>query len=101
MAKTFDDLGLAPELLKGIHELDYLHPTPIQEQAIPLALTGRDVIGQAQTGTGKTAAFLLPILQRLMTSSPADHKSNHTRRPTRSLILAPTRELSRQSMDFL
>jgi len=90
---TFDALGLHPDLLKGIHDLGFTRPTPIQEQAIPPILEGRDVIGCAQTGTGKTAAFVLPILHRLL---------REPRRPTeRALIIAPTRELALQSMDHL
>src|SRR2546430_919046 len=62
---SFDSLGLAPELLRAVAEEGYVVPTPIQQEAIPLALAGRDLVGSAQTGTGKTAAFLLPLLQRL------------------------------------
>src|SRR5215217_102063 len=80
---TFEDLGLAPEVLQAVREAGYVHPTPIQEQAIPLARRGRDLIGLAQTGTGKTAAFTLPIIDRLI-GGPAR---------TRALILTPTREL--------
>ncbi len=83
---TFVELGLAPELLDAVRDAGYTHPTPIQQDAIPLALRGRDLIGLAQTGTGKTAAFTLPILQRLM---------GGPRRP-RALILTPTRELAIQ-----
>jgi ATP-dependent RNA helicase RhlE len=83
---TFQDLGLAPELLKAVTAAGYTSPTPIQAQAIPLALRGRDLMGLAQTGTGKTAAFTLPIVQRLM-GGP---------RRTRALILTPTRELAAQ-----
>jgi len=83
---AFKALGLAPELLKAVADAGYTHPTPIQASAIPLAITGRDVIGLAQTGTGKTAAFTLPIVQRLL-GGP---------RRTRCLVLAPTRELCAQ-----
>jgi ATP-dependent RNA helicase RhlE len=80
-------MGLAPELLRAIGEQGYTEPTPIQEGAIPVALEGRDLVGSAQTGTGKTAAFLLPILQRL----------KHTHRAgVRALVLVPTRELAEQ-----
>src|SRR2546426_10962143 len=84
----FTSLGLAPELLRAVAEEGYEQPTPIQLEAIPLALAGRDLIGSAQTGTGKTAAFMLPILQRLAQrgASPA----------LRALILVPTRELAEQ-----
>ena len=83
---TFADLGLAGPLLDGVREAGYTEPTPIQRQAIPLALSGRDIMGLAQTGTGKTAAFTLPIIDRLL-GGP---------RRTRVLILAPTRELAAQ-----
>jgi ATP-dependent RNA helicase RhlE len=91
---TFADLGLHPDLLKAVAEQGYTEPTPIQTQAIPLVLAGRDLMGGAQTGTGKTAAFALPILQRL-----APHASTSTspaRHPVRALILTPTRELALQ-----
>jgi ATP-dependent RNA helicase RhlE len=85
---TFPELGLSAELLKAVHDLGYTTPTPIQEQAIPLALAGRDVIGCAQTGTGKTAAFVLPSLQRM-----------GRRRGLRTLVITPTRELAGQIED--
>ncbi|MEK9940133.1 MAG: DEAD/DEAH box helicase, partial [Methylotenera sp.] len=90
----FDQLGLAPELLKALTESGYTTPTPIQAQAIPLALAGGDLMAGAQTGTGKTAAFALPLLQKLLplansSTSPAKH-------PVRALILTPTRELAIQ-----
>src|SRR5437588_1304331 len=84
----FTSLGLAPELLRAVAEEGYEQPTPIQQEAIPLALAGRDLIGSAQTGTGKTAAFMLPILQRL-----ANTGVQHV---LRALILVPTRELAEQ-----
>src|SRR5437867_5003750 len=84
---TFESLGLDPTLLKAIAALGYEVPTPIQREGIPPILEGRDVIGTAQTGSGKTAAFLLPILQRL-------HR--HAGRGTRVLVLTPTRELAAQ-----
>ncbi|MGH7568122.1 MAG: DEAD/DEAH box helicase [Gemmatimonadales bacterium] len=83
----FASLGLVPELVRAVADEGYERPTPIQQEAIPLALAGRDLIGSAQTGTGKTAAFVLPILQRLA-SGP-----KHT---LRALILVPTRELAEQ-----
>ncbi len=89
----FADLGLHPDLLRGIHDLGFIRPTPIQAQAIPAVLSGRDVIGCAQTGTGKTAAFVLPILHRLMQKPGNGH--------VRALVLAPTRELALQSMEHL
>ena len=86
---VFADLGLSPELLRGIEEMGYKHPTPIQEQAIPVVLMGRDVLGVAQTGTGKTASFTLPMLDILA-------GSRARARMPRSLILEPTRELALQ-----
>ena len=84
---NFDQFNLDPRLNAGIKDVGYMTPTPIQQQAIPEVLQGRDVLGLAQTGTGKTAAFILPILQRL-TTGPL--------RRTRALIVAPTRELAEQ-----
>jgi ATP-dependent RNA helicase RhlE len=84
---NFADLGLKPSLLRRCESLGYEEPTPIQKGAIPVVLTGSDVIGCAETGTGKTAAFLLPILQRL---------GERQRPGTRVLVLAPTRELASQ-----
>jgi ATP-dependent RNA helicase RhlE len=90
---TFAELGLAEPLLKAITALGHSHPTPIQAAAIPVVLTGRDVLGLAQTGTGKTASFALPMLQALM-GSP-------TRAGPRGLVLAPTRELASQIDDHI
>ncbi len=87
--KTFAELGLSPKVLAAIDAAGYLNPTPIQSAAIPTALTGRDVLGIAQTGTGKTASFTLPMITRLETGRA------RARMP-RSLILAPTRELAAQ-----
>jgi len=89
---SFDSLGLRAELLRAVDEKGYAAPTPIQTQAIPLILEGRDLMGSAQTGTGKTAGFTLPILQRLV-SSPAKPDG---RRAIRALIVTPTRELAAQ-----
>ncbi len=93
----FASLGLHEPLLTAIVKAGYTQPTPIQEQAIASVLDGRDVLGCAQTGTGKTAAFSLPILQRLI-ESPSPHKkqTNSPNRPIRCLILSPTRELAGQ-----
>ena len=91
LVTNFTDLGLVKPLLKALAEENYTTPTPIQAQAIPLVLTGKDLLGIAQTGTGKTAAFALPILQRLA----ADPKPA-PRRGARVLVLAPTRELASQ-----
>ena len=86
---TFDELGLEPNVLRAVKEAGYSEPTPIQAAAIPEALNGRDVLGIAQTGTGKTASFVLPIIHRLS-------KGRARARMPRSLILAPTRELAAQ-----
>src|SRR4051795_8749742 len=92
---SFSDLALAPELLHAVRDAGYTHPTPIQEQAIPLALAGRDLIGLAQTGTGKTAGFTLPIIHNLLTAPLTDGGSEPLHR-VRVLILTPTRELAAQ-----
>ena len=94
---SFESLGLAPFLLRALAEQGYETPTPVQQQAIPLALDGHDLLAGAQTGTGKTAAFGLPLLQHLGTSPQA---VNGVRKP-RALILAPTRELAVQVHDSL
>ncbi len=90
----FDDLGLAPALLKAVHEEGYDTPTPIQAQAIPLVLSGADLLAGAQTGTGKTAAFVLPMLHKLAMSRSVPNKFGGT--GIRCLILTPTRELAAQ-----
>ena len=91
---SFDTLGLAEPLLRAVHEQGYTTPTPIQVQAIPAVLSGGDVMGGAQTGTGKTAGFVLPMLHRLM-AKPAVRDAKG-RLPIRALILTPTRELAAQ-----
>jgi ATP-dependent RNA helicase RhlE len=91
---TFDELGLLPELLRAVKDNGYTTPTPIQAQAIPIILAGKDVMGGAQTGTGKTASFTLPLLQRL--ARHANSSPSPARHPVRALILAPTRELAMQ-----
>ena len=89
---SFNQLGLSETLLKTIAEQGYTTPTPVQEQAIPLILAGKDVLAGAQTGTGKTASFTLPLLQKLTeTFNP-----QQTPRRVRALILVPTRELAAQ-----
>jgi ATP-dependent RNA helicase RhlE len=99
---SFDTLGLAPELLRAVTDQGYTEPTPVQAEAIPLVLAGRDLLAGAQTGTGKTAAFVLPILQRLNDShavgaaAPSRDPRNATRPPVRVLVLTPTRELALQ-----
>ncbi|WOO41641.1 DEAD/DEAH box helicase [Rubellicoccus peritrichatus] len=90
---SFDTLGLEPDVLRSVHDKGYSNPTPIQEQAIPIALTGKDLIGSAQTGTGKTAAFCLPALSLL--------KAHNAEKSPRCLILEPTRELAGQVDDNL
>lgn len=90
---TFDNLGLATELLRAVAEQGYREPTPIQQQAVPAILQGQDVFASAQTGTGKTAGFTLPLLQRLSTKPSKVHL------PPRALILTPTRELAAQVSD--
>jgi len=89
---SFDPLGLSAALLRAVREQGYTVPTPIQAQAIPAVLAGGDVMGAAQTGTGKTAGFTLPLLQRLMATPPPARG----RRPVRALVLTPTRELAAQ-----
>jgi ATP-dependent RNA helicase RhlE len=93
---TFESLGLSPALLRALADQNYTVPTPIQAEAIPLAMAGHDLLGGAQTGTGKTAAFGLPLLQRMSKQTP----SNGFRRP-RALILVPTRELAVQVTESL
>src|SRR5512140_2821033 len=83
----FSSFGLHPDLLRGVKEMGFTRPTPIQRDAIPPALEGHDVIACAMTGSGKTAAFVLPILHRLI---------GKTRGTTRALVLTPTRELAAQ-----
>jgi len=91
---SFDTLGLLPELLRAVREQGYETPTPIQEQAIPLVLEHRDLLARAQTGTGKTAGFTLPLLQIL--APHASSSASPARHPIRALILTPTRELAMQ-----
>ena len=91
MTTTFNDLGLAPEVLKAIAAMGYSTPTPVQIKAIPELLAGRDVLAAAQTGTGKTAAFALPIITRMLAAP-----QKRAPKRVRALILAPTRELAAQ-----
>jgi ATP-dependent RNA helicase RhlE len=88
---SFADLGLSETLLRALSATNYVNPTPIQARTIPLLLQGRDVLGIAQTGTGKTAAFALPLLQHLAAS-----KERAQPKSPRALVLAPTRELAVQ-----
>lgn len=94
MSMTFEDLALSPALLRALGEEGYVKPTPIQAQSIPFLLEGRDLLGMAQTGTGKTASFVLPLLHRL-----AEAPRPAPRGGTRVLVLAPTRELVSQIAD--
>ncbi|CAM3758308.1 DEAD/DEAH box helicase [Polynucleobacter brandtiae] len=91
---TFADFGLDPQIQKAVSEQGYTIPTPIQAQAIPHVLAGRDLMGAAQTGTGKTAAFVLPIIQQILRH--ASSSSSPARHPIRALVLTPTRELAVQ-----
>src|SRR6185369_4010904 len=99
---SFDALGLTPELLRAVADQGYTEPTPVQREAIPLVLAGRDLPAGAQTGTGKTAAFVLPMLQRLADSQPvvtgptSRDRRDAYRPPVRVLVLTPTRELALQ-----
>ena len=99
---SFDQVGLSPELLRAVTELGFTEPTPVQLEAIPHVLAGRDLLAGAQTGTGKTAAFVLPILQRLNArdtnhGNPQNNVNYKNRRhPVRVLVLTPTRELAAQ-----
>jgi len=88
---TFEKLGLSEEILRAVREQGYSKPTPIQAQAIPVVLEGRDIMGAAQTGTGKTAGFTLPILKLLQ-----NEQAGHGHRPIRVLVITPTRELAAQ-----
>jgi ATP-dependent RNA helicase RhlE len=90
---SFDTLGLSPALLRALTDHGYTTPTPIQSEAIPLVLAGRDLLGGAQTGTGKTAAFTLPMLERLF---PNGQRNETMPRRVRALVLTPTRELASQ-----
>ncbi|MGE3551086.1 MAG: DEAD/DEAH box helicase, partial [Geobacter sp.] len=93
---SFETLGLCPELLRAIAAHGYTTPTPIQAQAIPVIFEGCDLLAGAQTGTGKTAAFALPIVQRLSEAPPKEK-----RRKPRALVLVPTRELAGQVSDVI
>ena len=88
--KNFEGFGLNPALAESLARMKYVNPTPIQEQAIPLALKGHDIMGTAQTGTGKTAAFAIPLVEKLLTNPRGT-----------ALVLTPTRELGKQIMDIM
>lgn len=89
MYDTFKELGLVPEIMKAIEDMGFEEPTPIQKASIPAAMEGKDLIGQAQTGTGKTAAFGIPILEKIDT----------TEKGPQAIVLSPTRELAIQSAE--
>jgi len=93
---TFDSFGFPPLVLSNIKKLGYTTPTPVQTQAMPMVMEGRDLMGLAQTGTGKTAAFLLPMIMRLMKKPQIEGAPRRAYRRPRALILAPTRELAEQ-----
>lgn len=94
---TFASFGFSPKIIKAIEEQGYTQPTPIQAQAIPHVLASQDVMGAAQTGTGKTAAFVLPIIEKLLPKSSSS--ASPARHPIRALVLTPTRELTDQVAD--
>src|SRR5258706_256354 len=96
---TFSTLGLSEALLRAVADEGYTVPTPIQRQAIPAVLAGGDLLAGAQTGTGKTAGFVLPMLQRL-SPHPSPYPAR-SRNPLRALILTPTRELAAQVEAFI
>ena len=96
---SFEQFGLDPRILSAIQSMGYTSPTPIQEQAIPVVLMGGDVMGAAQTGTGKTAGFGLPLIQRILPK--ANTSMSPARHPVRALVLAPTRELADQVSENL
>ena len=89
---TFKELNISEPVLKALEEKEYSTPTPIQEQAIPVAIVGKDLLGIAQTGTGKTAAFAIPIIEQLRD----EQRDKKSKRPIRVLVLTPTRELALQ-----
>ena len=92
---SFSKLGLSEALVRAVTEHGYTQPTPVQAQAIPAVLAGGDLLAGAQTGTGKTAAFVLPMLQRLATVNGTPNPSRHAVRPIRALILTPKSRCAR------
>lgn len=97
--KSFADLGLAEPILRAVAAEGYITPTPIQSAVIPVMMSGKDVLGIAQTGTGKTAAFVLPLLQRLVAVKQAG--TTLMPKSCQALILAPTRELAAQILESI
>src|ERR1051325_11145285 len=98
---AFSSFGLHSDILRGVKDLAFTHPTPIQKEAIPPAMEGRDVLACAATGSGKTAAFLLPIIHHLITKAPKGSGQGPQRRAARALVLTPTRELASQILENL
>ena len=96
--KTFQNLKLNEDILKAVNDLGYTNPTPIQEKAIPIALLKRDIIGVAKSGTGKSCAFLIPILEDLTKEKDNSKDKNSV---LRALILVPTRELAKQIVNAI
>jgi ATP-dependent RNA helicase RhlE len=96
---TFKELNIIEPILKALEDEGYDNPTPIQTQSIPLLLSGKDILGSAQTGTGKTAAFAVPILQNIYLKQRQNPSQNPENRTLKALILAPTRELAAQIGD--
>jgi len=101
-AGGFNSLGLSPPILRGISRLGFRNPTPVQRRTLPIALSGTDVVVMARTGSGKTAAFLIPMLERLLSMAAGDsNMSDPTKKEIRAVILSPTRELSMQTLSVL
>ncbi|KAJ1987987.1 ATP-dependent DNA/RNA helicase, partial [Coemansia thaxteri] len=98
---TFLALDLDDRLLRALGHMKLVHPTLVQAKAIPLALAGKDVLARAKTGSGKTAAFCLPILHKLLTTKEALPINSENRKKTRALILVPTRELAEQVTKYI
>ena len=96
---SFASLGLSEALVRAIESAGYTQPTPVQQRAIPAVLQGRDLMVAAQTGTGKTAGFALPILERLFPAGHPDREQRHGPKQPRVLVLTPTRELAAQVHD--
>ena len=90
---VFENMGLSPRVFSAVEDFGYESPTPIQSHAIPLALEGKDLLGLAQTGTGKTAAFVIPILEKLL-NDIGEKQANIRGRLPEALVIAPTRELA-------
>ena len=98
---TFDDLGLLPELLRAVAEQGYTEPTPIQRQAIPAVLARRDIMGSAQTGTGKTAAFGLPLVDSIVKAKPSAAKGKYLKSVTLSSTMGPGIRIDTTHIDMV